>query len=280
MSPRLPGTASRRTVPAAASSLTAGLVHGLPTSARVLGSHRFGVYLELGSGQVLPVLARDAVALPPALRLAAAAGHVDWGVGAGDLVEVGAGAVHLPHLDVRAVRSWRPPRVRIPVPVAVTTDIPEVDAVRRLLVEAARPTSAHLLDPVRAAVSSADPLEPVRALVGRGAGLTPSGDDALAGALLLLVATGHPSAARLHVAVRARRASTTAVSAALLEAAATGHAAPEVVALVDAVTTSSPDEVAGALGAVLAIGHTSGRDLVAGLAATLEVLASSGRIAA
>lgn len=282
MSPRVHGTASPRTVPAAASPLTAGVVHGPRTAARVLGSHRFGLYLEVGPGRVLPVLARDAVALPTALRLAASSEDVGWGVAAGDVVEVGDGAVHLPGLQVRALRSWRPSRVRVaaahaPAPGTVS---PTGDAVRRLLVAAAGPASAWLLAPVRAAVAPADPVEPVRALVGRGGGLTPAGDDALAGALLLLVATRSPSVARVAAAVRHRRSATTAVSGALLEAATTGHAAPQVVALVDAVTTGGPVEVADALPAVLAIGHTSGRDLVAGLAATLDALAPSGRIAA
>lgn len=282
MSPRVHGTASPRTLPAAASPLTAGVVHGPRTAARVLGSHRFGVYLEIGPGRVLPVLTRDAVALPTALRLAASSEDVGWDVAAGDVVEVGDGAVHLPGLEVRAVRSWRPSCVRVaaahaPAPGTVSTT---VDAVRRLLVAAAGPASAWLLAPVRTAVASADPVDPVRDLVGRGGGLTPAGDDALAGALLLLVATRSPSVARVAAAVRQRRSATTAVSATLLEAATTGHAAPQVVALVDAVAAGGPVEVAHALPDVVAIGHTSGRDLVAGLAATLDVLAPSGRIAA
>lgn len=286
MSPRVHGTASSRTVPAAASPLTAGVVHGPRRAVRVLGSHRFGVYLEVGPGRVLPVLAHDAVALPTALRLAASSEDVLWDVAAGDVVEVGDGAVHLPGLRVRAVRSWRPSRVRVAAADAAAahaappgTVPPTGDAVRRLLAAAAGP-SAWLLAPVRAAVASADPVNPVRALVGRGGGLTPAGDDALAGALLLLVATRSPSMAGVAAAVRQRRTATTAVSAALLEAATTGHAAPQVVALVDAVVAGGPIEVAHALPAVVAIGHTSGRDLVAGLAATLDVLAPSGRIAA
>ncbi|HYN68063.1 MAG TPA: DUF2877 domain-containing protein [Ornithinibacter sp.] len=107
-------------------------------------------------------------------------------------------------------------------------------------------------------------------MVGRGAGLTPSGDDALAGALLVTHALGAGRA--LADAVRARLRSTTAVSAALLDAAADGYGARPVVALVDAVVASRADAVRRALPAVLAIGHTSGADTVAGIRAALELL--------
>ncbi len=105
-------------------------------------------------------------------------------------------------------------------------------------------------------------------LVGRGAGLTPSGDDALAGALLVAHALG--TGPDLAEAVRARLATTTAVSAALLDAAADGYAARQVVTLVDAAVAGDPDAVRRALPAVLAIGHTSGADTVTGIRAALE----------
>jgi len=110
----------------------------------------------------------------------------------------------------------------------------------------------------------------VAALVGRGPGLTPSGDDALAGALLVAHALGAGEA--LPDAVRTRLAATTAVSAALLAAAADGYAAHPVVALVDAAVAADPDAVRRALPAVLAIGHTSGADTVTGIRAALTTL--------
>ncbi len=123
---------------------------------------------------------------------------------------------------------------------------------------------------VARAATSAPTLETERPrrLVGRGAGLTPSGDDALAGALLVAHALG--AGADLADAVRARLAATTAVSAALLDAAADGYAARPVVTLVDAAVAGDPDAVRRALPAVLAIGHTSGADTVTGIRAALE----------
>ena len=110
----------------------------------------------------------------------------------------------------------------------------------------------------------------VAGVLGRGPGLTPSGDDALAGALLVAHAVG--AAPPFAAAVRARLHATTAVSAALLDAAADGFAAGDVVSLVDAVLAGDEAAVAAALPAVLAIGHSSGRDLVTGVAAAVEAL--------
>ena len=249
-------TPARTVVPAAASSLTAGLLEAAPTAATVLAAHRFGLYLAVGPA-VLPVLTSDAVPLPTAVRLAGRAGSVDWSVAPGDRVEVGGGRVVLPSGELVVARTWRPSRVR-----------------RRT---ASGRGGIHwqwgddrewLADGIRDAVCSADPEPHVRALLGRGAGLTPSGDDALAGALL--VGHGLGTVDRLAAAVRDRLGATTAVSAALLDAAADGYAARPVVRLVDAAVAGNADAVSRAMPAVLAIGHTSGADLVTGIRAALR----------
>ena len=113
----------------------------------------------------------------------------------------------------------------------------------------------------------------VAGLLGRGAGLTPSGDDGLAGALLVAHALG--TAGSLAGAVRARLGATTAVSAALLDAAADGFAARDVVTLVDAAIAGDEVGVAAVLPEVLAIGHRSGRDLVTGVAVALDCLTTA-----
>ena len=118
----------------------------------------------------------------------------------------------------------------------------------------------------------------MRRLLGRGPGLTPAGDDALAGAVLVEVALGRPPL--LADAVRSRWGTTTAVSRALLSAACAGYAAPQVVALVDAAVAGDDAGVAASLPAVLAIGHTSGHDLVSGMSAALTADPSSSRSAA
>src|SRR5688572_33095094 len=107
---------SRGALPAAASTLTAGVVWAAAREAVVLGSHRLGLYLDV-DGTVLPVVPSDAVALPTALRLGARAAMLPtdgpaWGLEAGDRVLVGDGRVVLPVGEVLVVRTWRPARVR------------------------------------------------------------------------------------------------------------------------------------------------------------------------
>ena len=115
----------------------------------------------------------------------------------------------------------------------------------------------------------------VRELVGAGAGLTPSGDDALCAVLLVLRGVGADGAhALVRAAVSAAARRTTSLSASLLHAAAEGYAVPAVADLVRAVLGDDPAAAGPALAAVLAIGHSSGRDLVAGIAGALHVLAA------
>ena len=268
-------TSSRAVLPAATSTLVAGVVAGPTVRSTVVAAHRFALYLDV-AGHVLPVVTADAVSLPTAVRLAARAGEVEWGVGHGDTVEVGEGRIALPALDVVAVRTWRPSRVRR---ARVSGDEGGRGCrgnrfrTHEQLVRAGSPggSSDWLAAGIRRVVSTVPAggvEEAVAELVGRGPGLTPSGDDALAGALLVAHALG--AAAPLAAAVRARLDATTAVSAALLDAAADGCAARPVVALVDAAVAGDVDAVRRALPAVLAIGHTSGADTVTGIREALS----------
>jgi hypothetical protein len=263
--------ASRPALPAAVSTLVAGLVHGEPVGATVLGAHRYALYLSV-RGQVLPVVTSDAVALPTAVRLALSSSALPWGwgVGAGDRVLVGAGRVVLPEVDIVAARTWRPARVR-PVDPARVGCSPgrQGSHLTHLDSSGTGGDPGWLADGIRAVFTRAQ-TEAVARLVGRGPGLTPSGDDALAGALLVAHALGTGTA--LADAVRARLGATTAVSAALLAAAADGYAARPVVTLVDAAVAGDPSAVRRALPAVLAIGHTSGADTVTGIRAALRSL--------
>ena len=72
----------------------------------------------------------------------------------------------------------------------------------------------------------------VRRLVGLGPGLTPAGDDVVAGALVALAAGGDLERAGVVLdAVRSCRHRTTALSAALLDHAAGGRAVPQLARL-------------------------------------------------
>jgi Protein of unknown function (DUF2877) len=134
----------------------------------------------------------------------------------------------------RVVRWWRPPRPRGLTPPAV---------VPRSALDGIRPDD----------------------LVGRGPGLTPSGDDVLAGALVAAHAVDHPALPEW--IERTRRTlgtrSTTAVSRGLLQHALEGWAVPQLADYLEAVCGGSAGQQV-ARARLLAVGHSSGAALAAG----------------
>lgn len=93
-------------------------------------------------------------------------------------------------------------------------------------------------------------------LLGRGPGLTPLGDDVLAGWLTTRAALGRPDEV-LAAAVRRRLGATTLLSATLLDCAIRGEALPQLADWLTEPTGSTAD-------ALLAVGATSGAGLLAG----------------
>ena len=154
--------------------------------------------------------------------------------------------------------------IRLPYTVVV----PELPAAPFAL-RAARwwtPPRPYGLAPVPGRRSSRyDDVDPA-SLLGRGAGLTPDGDDVLAGALVAGHATGHPSLPRWRretaAALATRR--TTAVSVGMLHAALDGWATPELADAVEALCRDDADPGA-AVDRLLAVGHSSGRSLLDGV---------------
>lgn len=223
---------------AAVAPLVAHHVAGDPTPAVVLAAYPRGLYLGLpGHADVLAVLTSDALALPIALRLGRPAAEICWGVEQGAVVTVGRGGVALPALVVRAVRGWSPARV---APGSTLPASPDVDA--RVL---------------------------VRGLVGRGPGLTPSGDDTLAGLLLTARALG--GWPELAAEAEAALTRTTSLSAALLRAAIDGYAVPAVVTYVAAAVVGDAPACARLRPEVLAFGHSSGAALLEGIGQALAL---------
>ena len=105
--------------------------------------------------------------------------------------------------------------------------------------------------------------------LGRGAGLTPAGDDVLIGFGIGLHLRG--AAARFDRALaRCDLARTAPVSAAYLAAYRVGFANPVARELTRAVERDSAGDAAAAIEAVLGIGHTSGADTLLGLACALD----------
>jgi hypothetical protein len=234
----------------AASSLLTGLFDGEPVRLPEETRTRVSVHYATGDPD-LPVLCvgtLEAVRLPGSLVVPALPGSGTAYAGRGRLV-VGRGSW-------RVVRWWRPPR-------ASALGRPAFD-VRALL-----PREDRLLGlGVPVPCPSYGGLNPAE-LVGAGPGLTPAGDDVLAGALVAAYATGDPRLAgwsrQTRDALSTHR--TTAVSRAMLHHALDGYATPELAGYVTAVCRGGDVERAGAR--LEAVGHTSGTALLAGVLHTL-----------
>ncbi len=159
-----------------------------------------------------------------------------------------ADAVRLPHSVVVAALPARPFRPQVTRWWVPSRPAPAVAG------RTWRRTTRHVdLDPA--------------ALLGRGEGLTPAGDDVLAGALVAGHATGHPDLPRWRAetarALATRR--TTAVSVGMLHSALDGWAVPELAGAVDALCGPDPAAVDAAVARLLAVGHSSGRHLLDGV---------------
>jgi len=114
---------------------------------------------------------------------------------------------------------------------------------------------------------------PVRDVVGTGHGLTPSGDDALIGALALLDALGKRSAhANLARAVDlVPPGLTSPLSHCFLRVAAAGHVGESLHAAVSSIVRGDADAAIAAIGE---IGHSSGWDMMAGIVTALDAVTS------
>jgi hypothetical protein len=240
--------------PCAASALLTAAFDGPARPVAEVARTRVSVHYETHDADV-PVVC---VCLPDAVRLPSAL-VTDRLPGAGDAA-LGGGALTVGATRWSPVRWWTPPR---PVGMAPPS------AARLAAVRAAGGRSWDAVDigvtPPAATRAGLDPA----ALVGAGPGLTPSGDDVLAGALVAAHAVGDP---RHHTWAQATRRllaashRTTAVSRALLHHAASGWATPELAAFVVAMCDDhDPATVASTRAALLRVGHTSGAALVAGV---------------
>src|SRR5262249_39110492 len=148
---------------------------------------------------------------------------------AGTIGTVGGGVLVVGGSTYRVSRWWRPPRPR---GLGAVPPARLAGAVRWLTGRVADPldtpgpaAGAGLVSALGAGES---PAPAVAQLLGRGPGLTPTGDDVLAGALVALSALGAPAAVVLADAVTAAApGATTTVSAALLTHAARGECIPQ-----------------------------------------------------
>ena len=225
--------------PVAASTRTRHLVAGPHRQGRVLGVFPSAVYLEFATRGVLELLAvetADGLRLPCAATLgAASSARPLTAVRAGDDARAGECHIDVGPLVFDVVRWWTPRRPRSVTPAAY--DDARLALVSRLL-PALPPDIGERLAALTTALAAAradDVAGAATALLGLGDGLTPLGDDVLAGLLVTFAATPPAEAthateplARLLADAVADEAPTrtTTLSAALLRNAADGSRCP------------------------------------------------------
>lgn len=131
------------------------------------------------------------------------------------------------------------------------------------------PDLAGVWDEVAAAVRSGDLASACRRLEGRGGGLTPTGDDALAGIMLVTAADcfRRPALRQL-----ARQVRTSELSRAFLEWAARGSSIEPAHAVLEAAASGDRAGLARAARTLAGVGASSGRALLAGLALAASAL--------
>jgi len=228
-----------------------------------------GVDTTAGS-RIVALLAAEGSGVPNGVRLPLSTLDRPFaGVHPGAPVTVGARDIVTGTEHYRLARTWR-------------TAVPVIRPCRRALaVLADRLIDAEIGVPqprvraLEAGLTTGEPRAAVRGLVGLGRGLTPGGDDVLAGTMVGLRAVG-----RTVLLQQVRRAvgadvadRTTAISVDLLRLAATGQAGLESLAVLGAIHAAQRsscgsgrlDALTAAIDKLLAIGHTSGADLATGL---------------
>jgi hypothetical protein len=253
-------------VPGVASTAIRRVFSEPDTTATVLGTASHAVWL-LVDREVIVVSTRDATRLPNGVEIAAgAAADVFRMVHHGAPVTIGSGQIALEGLTVDVVRWWNPR------PILRRTSTTELAAA---IVGLPSTVPGVESGPLFAALSAGIPsaiLIAAESLIGRGPGLTPEGDDYLAGALaairMLAEAVGSADTAAMLDTVAgplARLASirTTTFSAALICHAADGRVAAPAGALLRAL--AGRGDVALSHRDLMHVGHTSGPALAAGM---------------
>lgn len=289
-------------IPVVASLALRSLLQGPRLPLTVVASFAHAAYLRVDTGvtaadppMLVTLVTRDGVDHPNAVTLPVSAVEQPLsGLHRGSTGTIGAGWLLL------ADRSYRPVRWRCPVPVlppvhaAVLTAA--VGRARAHLAARTTPLPGQLSSPLRTVAEALVGDDPQASrsgagrLIGLGPGLTPAGDDLLAGLLAGLrvlapavsptpVGVDDAAAALGRDIVRRALGRTTDVSVALLRHAADGAVVTPAARLLTALTRADGPvdrRIAAATDELLAVGSTSGRDLATGLLTAGEVV---GRVA-
>lgn len=264
-------------MPGVASTAIYGLVSAAGTKATVLGTSAHAVWLLI-EDKVIVVSTSDSTRLPNGIQIAAGSSSDLFRlVHHGATIEVGHGRIMLEGLSVSITRWWDPrPILSVTSPSNLTESI------------AGLPSQVPNVDPVplRTALVASSPggiLHSARLLLGKGPGLTPEGDDYLAGALaatrLLAEALGRDNTTAMMAGVsvplaKLADARTTTFSASLLQSALRGQVTEPAGGLLRAFTGRG--DVASSHQSLLHIGHSSGPALAAGMVLAAQSLIQSG----
>jgi hypothetical protein len=273
---------------AAASLALEALLCGPSRPGRVIGAFPTAIYVWVPGGDppVVSVVTSDGVRLPNAIVVPATSVDRPFAqVGEQTPAAVGNASVAVGTLEVRPVRWWSPrPRLDAIDPATLAAALTRA-AARLALWPPPGPgalqlaSSAAALGAAMGRSDAGGAAAAAQRLIGLGPGLTPAGDDVLAGALAAVSALDpsarlagcHDALARVAVTAAGR---TTTLSAALLRHAARGEvAAPAAAFLAALAGHGDPDAAAAALGR---LGHSSGLDLAAGMMLTARALAREG----
>jgi hypothetical protein len=294
--------AVRPQVAGAASLTLRGPLEGPRAAARVIAAFPAAVYLKTrspGEPRVLALVSSDAARPPNAVVVAASCRELPFAaVREGDDASVGEGLVEIAgsgprggpprRVQVKIRRWWDPSPVLGPVSAARLGDVTrtlESETAGAVCGLAGHP-GPRLLAGHCAGGDLAHAVDAAERIVGLGPGLTPSGDDVLAGLLVSLrilgasVPRGRTAiwlADWLGAAVTTHATRTTALAATLLHCAARGQAGTELASVLRGIAGHSP--LRPAVHRLLSVGHTSGADLawglVAGCRATLALAATA-----
>ncbi|MGP3956547.1 DUF2877 domain-containing protein [Nonomuraea sp. 3N208] len=282
-------THARRTrihVTGAASTAVRPVLESPRRPARVLAAFPEGVYLEVRTDlepSVIAVITGEATRLPNSALLAGALPHVT----VGDEASVGDRTIDLGPLSLRVRRWWDPAPSLGPADRALRDSLADAAAI---LARPAEPRPGLHGNGAVASLAAAcakgwllGVVTAAEQLIGLGPGLTPSGDDVLAGLLVTLRHVGRATETEQAVWLADwlgatvtfdARTRTTPLSATLLHCAARGEASPEVLAVLRGVTGGQALEPA--LRRLRRLGHTSGADLTQGVAIGVHAVLALG----
>ena len=261
--------AALRAVPAAVDAVLRPLLAAPPRTARVVVTTRAAGYVDLGSvhgsaGRLVALLTPTATRVPAGVLPAVDAVPLVAALRPGEEVVLGSGALVVAGVRLQPARWWdsQVPPVQLPTGAGALPD-PQLPALPDAVGPAADALAQALEGPASSGFTSGGLRPAVGRLVGLGPGLTPAGDDVLAGALVALSAAGDRSRrTALAAAVGPLLGRTSAVSASLLCHAADGRAVPELSRFVAGLARGG--DVGVVVEDLLRVGASSGVALASG----------------